>query len=71
MLIFRFKVLTDNDSNTTTWPQQTHNNFNSVEIQLRQIRLLLCYCCVCNNLISCNLYSFTTKQNGLIGMLVD
>lgn len=37
MLIFRFKALTDNDSNTTTWPQQTHNNFNSVEIQLRQI----------------------------------
>jgi hypothetical protein len=61
MLIFRFKALTDNDSNTTTWAQQTHNNFNSVEIQLRHIRLLFCYCCICNNLISCNLSSHATK----------
>ena len=44
MLSFRFKALNDNNFNNTTRPQQTHNNFYSVEFQLRQIRLLLCYC---------------------------
>jgi hypothetical protein len=58
MLSFRFKALNDNNFNTTTRLQQTHNNFYSVEFQLRQIRLLLCYCCVCNNLTACILTSF-------------
>jgi len=31
MLIFIIKALIDNDFNTTTRPQQTHNNFYSVE----------------------------------------
>jgi hypothetical protein len=62
MLSVIIKALNDNDFNTTTRAQQTHNNFYSVEFLLRQIRLLLCYCCVCNNLTTCILNSFTTKQ---------
>jgi pimeloyl-ACP methyl ester carboxylesterase len=61
MLGFRFKALNDNNFNTTTRPQQTHNNFYSVEFQLQQTRPLLCFCCVCNILTTCILTSFTTK----------
>lgn len=67
MLSFRFKVLIDNNFNNTTQSQQTHNNFYSVEFQLRQIRLLLFYCCVCNSQITCTITSLATKQQKICG----